>query len=555
MPEYSIVIKNLTKQFKVYFDKGQSFKERVIFKNRNKHEDRIVLNDISLSIEKGQAVGLIGHNGCGKSTLLKIMTRILYPDKGTIEVKGRVSSLIELGAGFHPDMSGRENIYTNAAIFGLSKAEIDARLEDIIAFSELEEFIDNPVRTYSSGMYMRLAFSVAINVDADVLLIDEILAVGDANFQAKCFDKLVEIKEKGTTIVIVSHSLDQIEAICDRTIWINGGKIVADGFPIEIHPEYMDYMSRLRNEQRKKEKAKKEAKEADKKAEEKKKETAPKIIAPNEQILEFVDHLTNAALGRKLEEEGRQYWAKELANYHMTGEQAGVAFFINEEMEEYDLSDSEFIERAYKAFMGRPSDKEGKIYWLSSLEQGVTREELVLSFTRKEEFVNKCVEVRVKPFVEAKGGLTEEEKHSGSGEAKITKVQVLDKDGEEKKSFDTGSKITFRVTYTADKKIEDAIFGVGIFKEDGTYCYGTNTKLAGIKRFDIMKDGVFEIEMPKVDLLKGKYFADLMIQNKDFEAVDCFKEATSFEMVDPREDSGIVKIDQIWHLPDDDKRG
>ena len=201
--ENVIVVDNVTKNFKVYLDKGQSFKERLLFRNRRRHEVRHVLRGISFTVKRGEAVGLIGHNGCGKSTTLKLLTRILYPDSGSIQIKGRVSSLIELGAGFHPDMSGRENIYTNAAIFGLNKKEIDQRLQTIIDFSELEEFIDNPVRTYSSGMYMRLAFSVAINVDADVLLIDEILGVGDANFQAKCFQKLREIKASGTTIVMI----------------------------------------------------------------------------------------------------------------------------------------------------------------------------------------------------------------------------------------------------------------------------------------------------------------------------------------------------------------
>ena len=167
-------------------------------------------------------------------------------------MQGRVSSLIELGAGFHPDMSGRENIYTNAAIFGLNKKEIDSRIQSIIDFSELKDFIDNPVRTYSSGMYMRLAFSVAINVDADILLIDEILAVGDANFQSKCFNKLREIKSHGTTIVIVSHSLGQIEQICDRSIWIHEGLIKAEGPPKEIDLEYLDYMSRKIQDRNKK---------------------------------------------------------------------------------------------------------------------------------------------------------------------------------------------------------------------------------------------------------------------------------------------------------------
>ena len=166
----AIEVKNLTKKFKVFFDKGSQLKERILFRNRNRYEERWVLNGISFEVKKGEAVGLIGHNGCGKSTTLKLLSKIIYPDAGSIEMRGRVSSLIELGAGFHPDMSGRENVYTNASIFGLSKKEIDLRFDDIVAFSELEEFIDNPVRTYSSGMYMRLAFSVAINVNAEILL-------------------------------------------------------------------------------------------------------------------------------------------------------------------------------------------------------------------------------------------------------------------------------------------------------------------------------------------------------------------------------------------------
>ena len=181
--DYAIRVKDVEKYFKVYMDKGNMLKERIIFANRNKYEKRQILNGISFDIPKGQAVGLIGRNGCGKSTTLKMLTKILKPNAGEVTVNGRVSSLIGLGAGFHPDMSGRENIYINATIFGLDREEIDERLEDIIRFSELEEYIDNPVRTYSSGMYTRLAFSVAINVDADILLIDEILAVGDASFQ------------------------------------------------------------------------------------------------------------------------------------------------------------------------------------------------------------------------------------------------------------------------------------------------------------------------------------------------------------------------------------
>ncbi|MGL5434324.1 MAG: ABC transporter ATP-binding protein [Lachnospiraceae bacterium] len=245
--ENSIEVKNLKKSFKVYNDKGRTLKELALFSQRRKYESRIVLDDISFEVEKGEAIGLIGRNGCGKSTTLKILSKIMYPDSGTVELSGRVSSLIELGAGFHPDMSGRENIYTNASIFGLNKKEIDSRIDDIIMFSELQEFIDNPVRTYSSGMYMRLAFAVAINVDADILLIDEILAVGDISFQAKCFEKLMSIKKNGTTIVIVSHSLAQIEKICDTSYWVDSGKIISHGDPVDIHKRYIQSQEQGKN--------------------------------------------------------------------------------------------------------------------------------------------------------------------------------------------------------------------------------------------------------------------------------------------------------------------
>ncbi len=238
----AIEVKNIYKAFKVYPDRSNNIKDFIIHGNRRRYENREVLKGISFEVKKGEAIGLIGHNGCGKSTTLKLLTKIMYPDEGSIEMRGRVSSLIELGAGFHPDMSGRENIYINASIFGLKKQEIDERVADIIAFSELEEFIDNPVRTYSSGMYMRLAFAVAINVDADILLIDEILAVGDIAFQAKCFNKLKEIKAQGATIVIVSHALGQIEEICETSYWIHEGLVKMSGAPREVHLHYLDYM-------------------------------------------------------------------------------------------------------------------------------------------------------------------------------------------------------------------------------------------------------------------------------------------------------------------------
>ena len=234
-----IKVSHVSKHFNVYYDKANTLKERMIFFNRNKKEVRNVLQDINLEIKKGETVALIGVNGSGKSTLLKLLTKIIYPNSGTIEIKGKLTSLLELGAGFHPDFSGRENIYFNASIFGLNKTQIDKRIDDIIAFSELGEYIDNPIRTYSSGMYMRLAFAVAINVDADILLIDEVLAVGDQHFQEKCLNKMKELKSEGKTMVFVSHSMDAVKFLCDRSVWLYNGKIREDGNTDKVIKEYL----------------------------------------------------------------------------------------------------------------------------------------------------------------------------------------------------------------------------------------------------------------------------------------------------------------------------
>ena len=235
----AIIVNNVYKNFKLVYDRPFTLKERLVFWNKTKTDYHEVLKGINLKIEKGESVALIGVNGSGKSTLLKLMTKIIYPTKGKITTNGKLTSLLELGAGFHQDFTGRENIYFNASIFGLTAAEIDKRVQEIIDFSELGEFIEAPVRTYSSGMYMRLAFSVAINVDADILLIDEILAVGDQHFQDKCFAKLHELKEEGKTIVIVTHSLDPVKKLCDRAVWLSEGKIREDGKISEVIEHYL----------------------------------------------------------------------------------------------------------------------------------------------------------------------------------------------------------------------------------------------------------------------------------------------------------------------------
>lgn len=404
--DIAIDVSHVTKTFKVFLDKGHTLKEVVLFRNRRRFEVRNVLDDISFQVHRGEAVGLIGHNGCGKSTTLKLLTRIMYPDSGTITMRGRVSSLIELGAGFHPDMSGRENIYINASIFGLTKKEIDDRLDDIIAFSELEEFIDNPVRTYSSGMYMRLAFSVAINVDADILLIDEILAVGDANFQAKCFNKMREIKAQGTTIVLVSHSMGQVEQLCDRSIWINDGKIVQEGDPKEVGLAYLEYMNREHRE--------------------------------------------------RVEQEA-----------HPDGDDA-----------------------------------------------------------KKDQDKNRY----------------------GNFNARITDVKFVDSDGKKIEVADSGSACTLKVAYQVNKHVEDAVFGIGIFRNDGLQCYGTNTRLSKMKRFSLDQDGEFSFDIKSLNLAPAQYWMDIAIETGEGIPVDYYKKALSFEVVSGYADVGVVNLGHEWKI-------
>jgi lipopolysaccharide transport system ATP-binding protein len=241
-----IHFENVGKRFVFTADKPQTLLESFIsFFSRRSHPGRDrelwAVRNVSFEVMPGQCLGIIGRNGGGKSTILKLIARILRPTTGRIVVRGRVSALLELGAGFHPDLTGRENIFLNASLLGLSKADIVACYDHIVAFSELEEFIDMPVKHYSSGMYMRLGFSVAIHVAPDILIVDEILAVGDQAFQRKCIDHIYSMKRSGTTIVIVSHNLSVVRNLCSHLVWIERGEVRQDGLTEEVAGQYMEY--------------------------------------------------------------------------------------------------------------------------------------------------------------------------------------------------------------------------------------------------------------------------------------------------------------------------
>lgn len=238
MSEAAVSVEGVSKRFRVYHERNQSLKVALMRGRRARYEEFWALRDIDLEIPQGRTFGLIGHNGSGKSTLLKCLARILVPDSGSIQVRGKVSALLELGAGFHPELSGRDNVYLNGSILGLSKREIDSRFDDIVGFAGLEQFIDTPVKNYSSGMYVRLGFSVAINVDPEILMVDEVLAVGDEQFQQRCLEKFKQYRDEGRTVVVVSHALGSMRNMCDEVAWLDHGRLVEVGRPNDVVDEY-----------------------------------------------------------------------------------------------------------------------------------------------------------------------------------------------------------------------------------------------------------------------------------------------------------------------------
>lgn len=493
----AIEVKNLKKSFKVYYDKGHMLKERLIFANRNRHEERWVLNGISFDVKKGEAIGLIGKNGCGKSTTLKLLNRIIYPNSGSVEINGKVSSLIELGAGFHEDMTGRENIYINASIFGLTHKEIDERLDDIIRFSELEEFIDNPVRTYSSGMYMRLAFSVAINVDAEVLLIDEILAVGDVNFQEKCFQKLRDIKRSGTTIVIVSHSLGQIEKICDRAIWIDKGLVKEDGAPRAICKHYLESMEYDRLER-----------------------------AEQEYVMQ------KEAEARRIEEEKRRKEEEE------NKKREEIKRRRLEKQEEDRRRKQEAIERRQR-------------------EREITEEE---NRRKEEERLRREEDERRKKLEEEKRkkNLTcrdickqcgPDAHREGNWKARYTSIVLCDGDGIETTEFSYGEKFVVSLQYECFEKDLLGNFIIGITRDDWVYCYGSTSQLVLGEYTTLDKNGCVRFEIDSNRFGPGKYYLDVRIKDKDDEVLDNVFSVIMFKVEVPKKYGwGTLSMDNRWTI-------
>ncbi len=404
----TIEVNSVSKSFRKYTNREIAtikdlFLRGIFRKDTFETETFWALRDVSFTVEKGKMIGIIGSNGSGKSTMLKLLAGIMGPTTGSVRLNGRVSALIELGAGFHTELSGRENIFINGIILGLSKKEIRGRFDDIVRFAGLEDFIDSPVKTYSSGMYMRLGFAIAINVDPDILLIDEILAVGDEEFQHKCLNKINEFKRKGKTLVFVSHDLGSIERLCDEVVWIEDGVLKARGLARMVIDSYTEY------------------------------------VASFEEERAFENHQ-------------------------------------------------------------------------SALEEA------------KRESPNRW----------------------GTREIEITSVRLTDGDKKEKYLFEYGEPIEIILSYKTKRKIEDPVFGIGIFRDDGVCVFGTNTAIDGLSISAVEGEGNVIFSIDRSNLVEGSYLLDVAIHKRDGQPYDYQSRLYSFVMRSKIKDVGIYRPDHDW---------
>lgn len=399
----AIRLRGVSRRFKILHDRSLTLKETLIRRKRTEYTELWALRDVDLDIAPGESVGIVGRNGSGKSTLLKLLAGIIPPQSGTVETSGSVASMLELGSGFHPDFTGRENVFMNGAIHGLTERQVRDRLDAIIDFAEVADFIDMPVRTYSSGMQMRLAFAVASHVDPDILLLDEVLAVGDEAFQRKCMGRIFEFRRRGGTLVFVSHDPGAVEQVCDRAVLINDGIVLGDGPPTGV-----------------------------------------------------------------------------LESYHR----------------------------------------------------------LLAAESRRPRAAGASTEVRHEdPAAE-----------QDPSDARITSVGLV-ADGKPVENLASGDEAVIRIEGRAERRIEQPTIGISITSVDGTLCFGTNTRLAGV---DVaMLEGAFRIEitLPRLALNEGRFDLSADIRSQDDATVfDQAEHVTPFTVFATRPGSGLVSMDSEWSV-------
>ena len=428
----AIELANVTKIYRRYG--GRQFStlksallQRSILRDLSPAETFPALTDVSFAVPQGSTFGVVGRNGSGKSTTLKLVAGITKPTAGTVHVRGRISALIELGAGFHPEISGRENVFINGIMLGLTKREIQKRFDEIVEFAELAEFIDAPVKTYSSGMYMRLGFSVAVHVDPEILLVDEVLAVGDEGFTHKCLDKFGEFKRRGKTILLVTHSLGLVERFCDEAVWLDAGRKRAQGDPKRVTGAYVTDVERQ-----------------------------------EEQFL--------AASDAKAQHEAGADTAPAGPRPHEAGDAAAA-----------DMS---------KAAEGR---------W-------------------------------------------------GSGGVEITRVQLLNDQGQPTHVYHSGEAMTLQLDIRAARAVTDFVFGVGIYNAEGVSVYGTNTDIEEHEADTLSGDAVVRLDIASLDLVEGTYKLDVAVHRLDGAPYDYHRLLYTFRVKSRLKDVGIYRPRHAWRF-------
>ena len=589
---------DVSKKFILRREHTRSFQELVmgLFRRRSRvyeHENGEfwALRDASFTVSQGESVGLIGPNGAGKSTALKLMTRIIEPTTGRIEVNGRVGGLLELGAGFHPDLTGRENVFLNGSILGLNRTQIRQKLHAIIAFAELERFIDIPVKHYSSGMYVRLGFSVAVHTDPEVLLIDEVLAVGDQNFQHKCLDRILEMKQRGVTICFVSHGLGSVRQLCSRAVWLNDGVIRADG---NVEDTIAAYLNHAADE----EEARMMAAVLQKDKASRTKPFASVDLSQEAKSergggIENVD-ITGVSLLDATGNEQRVFrvgepWTVRVryqAHRRVENPVFGLSIHRNDGLrvcESTTLStglDIPFVEGegdvvyrvphlplmessyVLSVFSRDYSDAvehdapdhscvfkvrrvDGEQYGLVNLggkwewndEDSTPATPLALEKTKEIERTEKRKE----------GSKTK--RWRGTGDVRVIAVSFLDADGRERRVFEVGEPWAIRLHYQAHRRVEAPVFGIGIHRDDGLHVCGPNTRFSDLDIPFVEGEGSIVYRVDRLPLREGTYLVSIAAHNlADTTMYDYYDRLFAFKVCqfEGDERAGAIHIGGEW---------
>ncbi len=556
----AIRLERVSKKFTLRQRRAQSFQDLVVGLFRRKDHvpaelqvgpngDFWALRDVSFSVEEGETIGVIGSNGAGKSTLLKLISRIIEPTSGEIEVNGRVGALLELGTGFHPDLTGRENIYLNGSILGLSRADIREREDQIIAFAELERFIDMPVKHYSSGMHMRLGFSVAVHTDPKILLVDEVLAVGDENFQHKCLDRIMDLRREGITICFVSHGLGQVRRLCSRAVWLDRGAIRAEGEVQDVVTSYLRHAA-VEEESRMGEAVKAgEGTAGGRRTSEEKNAAAS---CPERLEVLGVSFLDGAGNERQVFRVGEPWIAR--LHYRSSGIARDPVFRLavarNDGLMVYgcdtrasrvNIPDVEgegellyrvnqlplmegtyFVSASSRSEAdGIPRDNRDRLHAFKVRQVASGERYGLASFGGRWDWRAGASAPRTGWSSNTPANLEgspermqNPEQRWGTGEVEIVNVSFVDAAGMPRRVFEAGEPWVVRLRYQADREIENPVFGLAVHRSDGVHICGPNTRFGDLSIPLIEGQGEVLYTVDSLPLMEGEYYLSVSAHNR-----------------------------------------